>query len=249
MVRAVLVMLMPMAGVSDMGGRRELFGPIERESHEPVFHSRAESRAFGISGFVLALVGNLDAFRFATEQLPREIYMSGYYRRMLSACESLLLRMGYLGPDEVDARIEGRRAEPGRRRGSSLRLSIVSGGMRLLLRPTYPKWVAAHVLPRLFGASRLVPWRPRFAVGDRIRVRAQQSPGHTRQPGYVSGKPGIVTAHLGATVFPDARAARRRAKPQHLYTVAFEGRDLWGEEAEAGTETRVDLYEPYLEPA
>ncbi len=245
----MLVMFVAMAGVSDMGGRRELFGPIERESHEPVFHSRAESRAFGISGFVLGLVGNLDAFRFATEQLPPEIYMSSYYRRMLGACESLLLRMGYLGPDEVDARIEGRQAEPGRRRGSPLRLSIVSGLIRLLLRPTYPEWVAARVLPRLFGASRPVPWRPRFAAGDRIRVRAHQSAGHTRQPGYVTGKPGIITAHLGATALPDARAARRRAKPEHLYTVAFQGSDLWGEEAEAGTETRVDLYEPYLERA
>jgi nitrile hydratase len=65
----------------------------------------------------------------------------------------------------------------------------------------------------------------------------------------VTGKPGIVTAHLGATLFPDARAVGRRARPQHLYTVAFDGNDLWGDAAEAGTEVRVDLYEPYLEAA
>jgi hypothetical protein len=80
-------------------------------------------------------------------------------------------------------------------------------------------------------------------------VRSVQAPGHTRQPGYVTGKPGTVAARLGATLFPDAHAVGRRTRPQHLYTVAFAGADLWGDLAEAGTEVRVDLYEPYLEPA
>jgi nitrile hydratase len=80
-------------------------------------------------------------------------------------------------------------------------------------------------------------------------VRARKAEGHTRQPAYVSGKPGIISAHLGATLFPDALAVGRREAPQHLYTVVFEGRDLFGDDAEPGTEVRVDLYESYLEPA
>jgi nitrile hydratase len=233
-----------------MGGRREFFGPIVREPDEPVFHSAAEGRVLGVSGFVMVLVaGSVDAFRSAMEQLPREIYLSSYYRRFLGGCESVLVRAGYLGPDEVDARIEGRPAEPGRRRGSRLRLAVFSRGLRLTQRPTFPSWVSAHVLPLVFGASRPALRRARFAVGDRIRVRPQHAKGHTRQPGYVTGKPGVIAAHHGTKLFPDARALGRRARAQHLYTVAFEGRDLWGEEAEARTEARVDLYEPYLEPA
>ena len=233
-----------------MGGQREHFGPIVRESEEPVFHSRPEGRVLGISGFVLALVGgNLDAFRFATERLPREVYMSGYYRRMLGGCENLLVRIGYLGPDEVEARLEGRQAAPSQRRSSRWRLVATTQAMRRLQRPTLPRWVCAHVLPRVFGSSRPTLRRPRFMVGDSIRVRAHQAVGHTRQPGYVTGKPGVVTAHLGATLLPDAHAEFRRARPEHLYTVAFAGRDLWGEAAEPATEVRVDLYEPYLEPA
>jgi nitrile hydratase len=50
-------------------------------------------------------------------------------------------------------------------------------------------------------------------------------------------------------VFPDAHAVGKRTRPQHLYTVAFEAGELWGGGAEPGTEVRVDLYEPYLEPA
>jgi nitrile hydratase beta subunit len=239
-----------MPAVSDMGGRREYFGAIVREEDDRVFHSPAEGRAFGISAFVLALFGrNLDAFRDATERLPREVYMSSYYRRMLGACEKLLVRGGYLGPDEVDARIHGRWAEAGARRGSRARLAVVSRVMRVGLRPTLPRWLCAHVLPRMFGASRPALSRGRFAIGDRVRVRSVQAPGHTRQPGYVTGKPGTVAARLGATLFPDAHAVGRRTRPQHLYTVAFAAADLWGDLAEAGTEVRVDLYEPYLEPA
>jgi nitrile hydratase len=233
-----------------MGGRREYFGPIVRQPDAVVFHSRAEGRVFGISAFVLGLFGrNIDAFRHAMEQLPREVYMSSYYRRMLGGCEKLLVRAGYLDSDEVDARLEGRGAEAGPRRGSRARLAVTSLLMRSALRPALPRWVCSHVLPRVFGASRPPLRRRRFAIGDRVRVRSKQAAGHTRQPGYVTGKPGTVAAHLGATLFPDAHAVGRRALPEHLYTVAFDGRDLWGDAAEADTEVRVDMYEPYLEPA
>jgi nitrile hydratase len=238
------------AALSDMGGRSEYFGPIARESDGQVFHSPWEGRVFGMSAFVLALSGrNLDAFRFAMEQLPRAVYMSSYYRRMLGGCEKLLVRGGYLSPDEVDAHVQGRPAAAGTRHASRLRLAITSRLMRSALRPVLPRWLCAQVLPRVFGASRPPLRGQLFAIGDRVRVRAVQAPGHTRQPGYVTGKPGVVTAHLGATVFPDAHAVGRRARPAHLYTVSFDGADLWGETAEAQTEVRVDLYEPYLEAA
>jgi nitrile hydratase len=233
-----------------MGGRAEYFGPIVRESNEPVFHARWERRVFGISGFVLALFrGNVEALRLAMEQLPREVYLSSYYERWLGAFEAQLVSAGYLGPDEVDARVEGRVAEPGARRASRARLAVTSRVLQSGLRPTLPRWLCAHVLPRVIGTSRPAFRRRRFSVGDRIRVRADAVSGYTRQPGYVSGKRGVVTAHLGATLFPDAYAVGRRARPQHLYTVAFEGSDLWGDAADAGTEVRVDLNEAYLEPA
>ncbi len=85
-------------------------------------------------------------------------------------------------------------------------------------------------------------------MGDNVRVRDHRTAGHTRRPGYVTGKPGVVVAHLGSTAFPDAHAVGKRARPQHLYTVSFDARDLWGDAAEPGAEVRVDLYEAYLEP-
>ncbi|MCT7658098.1 nitrile hydratase subunit beta [Mycobacterium deserti] len=239
-----------MTAPSDMGGRSEFFGPVVREPNEPVFHHRWEGRVFGFSLFLQPLLGrNTDILRFAMERLPREVYLSSYYERWLGAFEDLLVQAGYLAPGEVDARIDGRAAQAGPRWLSRVRLVALTKGVRSLLRPTLPRWFAGQVLPRLLGTARPALRRQRFSVGDRVRVRGTRAVPYTRQPGYVTGKPGVVVAHLGATLLPDAAAVRRHAPPHHLYTVAFTAADLWGAAAEPGTEVRVDLYESYLEAA
>jgi nitrile hydratase subunit beta len=237
-----------MTAPSDMGGQTEFFGPVIRESDEPVFHERWEGRVFGISNFLLPLLGrNTDILRFSMERQPREVYLSSYYERWLGGFEELLVEAGYLAPGEVHARATGRSAPAGRRRVSRARLAATSQAVRSLLRPSLPRWFAGQVLPRLLGTSRPALRRTRFRVGDHVKVRGTRAVPYTRQPGYVTGKPGIVVAHLGATVFPDAKTVGRHALPQHQYTVAFRGTDLWGETAEPGTEVRVDLFESYLE--
>ena len=120
-----------------------------------MFHERWEGRVFGISNFLLPLLGrNVDIFRFAMERLPREVYLSSYYRRWLGGFETLLVQAGYLAPGEVDARVAGRSAPAGRRRMSRARLAATSRAVRSLLHPTLPRWVAGQVVPRLLGTSR-----------------------------------------------------------------------------------------------
>jgi nitrile hydratase len=48
-------------------------------------------------------------------------------------------------------------------------------------------------------------------------------------------------------VFPDASALGRE-EAQWLYTVCFEGRELWGDEADPTVRVSVEAFEPYLEP-
>jgi nitrile hydratase len=232
-----------------MGGRTEFFGPVVREPNEPVFHAPWEGRVFGMVLFAVILLGrNIDALRFAQERLPRDVYLSGYYQRWLAGLESQLVRAGYVGPNEVDARVAGHASPTGVRRTSRMRLAVTVRMVSFLLRPRFPHRFAAQVLPRFVGTSRPTLRSPRFAVDDHVRVRDHRTAGHTRRPRYVAGKPGVVVAHLGSTAFPDAHAVGRRARPQHLYTVAFDASDLWGDAAEPATEVRVDLYEAYLEP-
>jgi nitrile hydratase len=89
----------------------------------------------------------------------------------------------------------------------------------------------------------------RFKPGDRVLARRMNPLGHTRLPRYVRGRAGVVDRDHGVFVFPDAHAAGQGRHPQRLYSVRFEGRELWGPEAPARDAVYLDLFEPYLEPA
>ena len=53
----------------------------------------------------------------------------------------------------------------------------------------------------------------------------------------------------GCHVFPDAVAIGQGENPQWLYTVLFDGRELWGERADPTLKVSIEAWEPYLEPA
>ena len=86
-----------------------------------------------------------------------------------------------------------------------------------------------------------------FREGDAVRAKIMNPAGHTRLPRYVRGRSGTIASVHGVHVFPDADASGRGEDPQWLYSVAFQAREIWGPEARAGDEIRVDLWEPYLE--
>ena len=89
---------------------------------------------------------------------------------------------------------------------------------------------------------------PRFAEGSLVRVRDLRRNGHTRLPGYARSRHGVVVGHRGTWVYPDSNAHGQGEDPKHVYGVAFDGQELWGDTAEPGTRIVLDLFEPYLEP-
>jgi nitrile hydratase len=89
---------------------------------------------------------------------------------------------------------------------------------------------------------------PRFSVGDRVRARNVHPTGHTRLPRYARGKRGTINQVRGVYVFPDTHAHGLGEQPQPLYTVQFDGRELWGDSSEAREAVHIDLWESYLEP-
>jgi nitrile hydratase len=113
--------------------------------------------------------------------------------------------------------------------------------------------LAAAEVPKMLGRggpSRRDVERPaRFAVGDSVRARVIHPRTHTRLPRYVRGHVGTVVHVHGAHVYPDAHAHGGGEDPQWLYTVRFEGRELWGPDADPASAVSVDAFEPYLEPA
>ena len=91
-------------------------------------------------------------------------------------------------------------------------------------------------------ASRDVP------VVPRVRARNMHPTGHTRLPRYVRAKLGTIERVHGVFVFPDTNAHFLGEKPQHVYSVRFAARELWGEQAARHDAVYLDLWDDYLEP-
>jgi len=89
-----------------------------------------------------------------------------------------------------------------------------------------PAMLARRVSPR-----RDVNVSARFKVGEQVRARNINPPGHTRLPRYARGRIGSVTCDRGVFVFPDTNAHFLGEMPQHPYSIRFTARELWGEPA------------------
>ena len=214
--------------IHDMGGM-DGFGPIEPEENEPVFHHRWEGRVFALTRAVgrWGRGRNWPGFRFTLESIPPDQYLRmSYYERWFHMMTSRLLGSGLVTNTELETGY----ADPGAGTPAMLTASR-SGSLG-------------------FGLLDLdVP--ARFSPGDRVRARNLHPRGHTRQPRYVRGRVGTVAEDFGVYALQDSDEAGSQPgdRPQHVYSIRFEARELWGDRAAAGDSVYVDLWEDYLEPA
>ena len=233
----------------DMGGVREWFGPIPVEADEPVFHHPWQARVYTSVLMSNAMLGISDeAFRWAEERLPEAQYLAGYYQAWLAALERLLVDHCVLAPGELDACLAGEHPTVrGDARPGALRRALTRRFVRTVAGPM-PGWLA-RLVPRIQGMRR--PGAPpRFAIGNRVAVLpAPTAPTatHTRRPRYTWEKRGTIVGVHGTSVLPERSARGEHGPAEHVYTVEFDGRELWGDGAEPGTAVRIDLFESYLE--
>ena len=162
-------------------------------------------------------------------QHPYDYLVDGYYGRWLGCVETMLIDSGVLAPGAVEARARRLRGE-----------DVEEPADPTLNKPDYQ--------PTAAGSLREIDDPARFAVGQAVRARSWSSSGHTRLPRYVRGHTGTVTALLPSQVLPDTHAHCIAENAQHVYAVAFDSRELWGEGGEPFVLT-ISLYESYLEPA
>jgi nitrile hydratase len=116
-------------------------------------------------------------------------------------------------------------------------------------RPALTAEAMAAGLARGAPCSRPAPAPARFSAGQRVRTLNINPTGHTRLPRYARGKAGVIERIHGAFVFPDSNAHFRGEDPRWCYGVVFDGRELWGAEADPALTVSVDCWEPYLEAA
>jgi nitrile hydratase subunit beta len=217
-----------MNGVHDMGGMQG-YGPVRPEADEPVFHAPWEGRVITM---VMAIAAwgkfGVDHRRYVRELIPpAEFLRMSYYEIWYTGLVANMLDAQMVTRAEIDSGMPA------------------AGSTKLT-----PALMASRV-PTFFtnGApkKRNVPSRANFRVGQRVRARNINPPTHTRLPRYARGKIGVVTADRGIYVFPDTSANDQGEKPQHLYSVRFEARELWGAQARPKDSVYIDMWDDYLE--
>ena len=219
-----------MNGPHDLGGQMG-FGPVAPEKDEPYFHAEWEKRALGVT-LTAGAMGHwtIDESRHARESLhPADYYSSSYYEIWIKALETLLQRHGFVSVRDL---AEGRAVDSAPQPKRVLKVDNV-----------------AAVLAKGGPCDRRVEESARFAPGDRVRTRNFHPTGHTRLPRYARGKLGVVEAVREAYVFPDTNAHDKGENPQWVYTVVFDGREIWGDNADPTLTVSIDAWESYLEPA
>jgi nitrile hydratase subunit beta len=85
--------------------------------------------------------------------------------------------------------------------------------------------------------------QPRFAVGSRVRVKAENRDGNPRTPTYIRGKTGTVAAVHGVVVNP----IDHRGSYPPLYSVVFAVGEVFA--STSRDQLSVDLHEEWLDPA
>jgi nitrile hydratase subunit beta len=217
-----------MNGVHDMGGQHGM-GPVEYEKDEPVFHGAWEARVYALTRAMRAWrKWNLDQDRHALELLPPIEYLRmSYYERWLTRLEQHVVKYGFVTANEVE-------------RGTA-----AAGSSRAT--PALTIATPERFLSRGIPSSSDPKVRPLFKVGQRVRARNIHPAGHTRLPRYARGKTGVVTRDHGVYAFPDTNAHSLGEKRQHVYSVRFTARELWGDPAPARDSVHVDLFDDYLE--
>ena len=218
---------MSITGIHDMGGVPG-YGPVEPERDEPVFHERWEGRVFGLVTSVKDALS-----RPILESLDPDDYLSGYYRRWMMALERGLIERGVLGANELSAKTDYFRHNPDARPTRVLDPELTERVRQGMYRQ------------RQVRKEPEAP--PAFAVGDVVRARRIEHGGHTRLPRYVQGKRGSIAQIFAAYDFPDDSPKGEEVPVQQLYSVRFEGSELWGASAEPGTAVYIDMWEGYLE--
>ena len=214
-----------MNGIHDMGGMQDM-GPIEYQKNEPVFHEPWEGRVFAMN---LAVRG-LSNIRFALEQLPPADYLQmSYYEKWLAVLADRLVKSGRVTESEID---NGTSAPGSAKAAPPLTAAMV------------PVMVA-----RRGGTSRNLPVKASFREGQKVRARNINPTGHTRLPRYARGRLGTIHRDWGVYVFPDTSTSGQGEKPQHVYSVRFAARELWGDQASSRDFVYIDLWDDYLERA
>ena len=216
-----------MDGVHDLGGT-EGFGRIDINEREVPFHYPWEGRAWAIVMLSRQRGWSIDWWRHVRELIePTDYLTRRYFDQWMQTQTAVLIDSGILTLEDVTS---GDAVSARNKTGSPMHRSEVVRKVASFAK-TYSRKIVAPAF---------------FKTGDRVRVRLMGATGHTRLPAYVRGRNGVIHAHHGAHILPDANACGEE-RAEHLYSIAFTAGALWPEASHRSDQIFLDLWESYLE--
>lgn len=239
-----------------LGGLQGL-GPVDLQKN--VFVQEWEKRIFGIHTVMMALSSHLsvslpkypigsvptkfkdiwtwaDLRRGAESMQPFEYFQYRYYEKWLGGISGFFIEKGYITSNELEEKTEFYLREG----------NYNFAPMPSIEEPAIDEQVLRYLLEGDSG-QRPASTQPRFNAGDEVLIDDPACSEHTRLPGYLRNKKGVIDL-----VYPDCYAyfpgpSDRLDTAQISYSVKFNASDIWGpDKSEPGAVIYADLFECYL---
>ncbi|PIV74592.1 MAG: nitrile hydratase subunit beta [Rhodobacteraceae bacterium CG17_big_fil_post_rev_8_21_14_2_50_65_11] len=217
-----------MDGIHDLGGKQG-FGPVLVTEGDAPFAQDWERRMWALSRDGICPTMTIDWFRHGVElMVPGDYLTFSYFQKWATNFLMLMVDAGQITLKDLERGYVLEPAGPAKARTVQ---DILEQVRRACTDFSVPEDAPA-----------------RFATGAGVRTLRHIDHPHTRLPAYARDACGTVIAHHGAHLLPD-EGAQGRHLGQHLYTVAFAARELWGEAANPRDDVTLDLWESYLVPS
>lgn len=234
-----------------MLGGLEGLGPVSTEKR--AFVEEWEKIPFGVQIAMIALSPEVNLpstpstfntvwtwahLRTAAEGMnPFDYFRFRYFEKWLGGLSAAFVSLGYISQEELDARTGQYLAEPDSPLPTGGSDAIDARILTYLIRGDSPK--------------RDIDVKPMFAVGDMVVVKDPPSVAHSRVPGFLRKKRGVIDAvYPGSYVYlddiPSDGIGKSDESATPVYCVRFEPEEIWPGNAEPGFAVYADLFAPYL---
>ena len=242
-------------------GGIENLGPVEFQKR--VFVAPWEERIFGIHVAMMGLSNHLGEalpkypidevptrfksfwtwghLRTGAEAMnPFDYFKFRYYEKWLGGISGFFVEEGYVTQDELDAKTAEYLAD-----GNVDDAPLPTGGS-----PAIDKQVLKYLLEG-DSPKRETDRKPRFKAGDKVVVKDVPPESHTRCPGHLRGRSGVVSeVYDGAYTYFFSTGPDGIGTPMPCYAVAFDPAEIWGEKLSDPNATfYADMFEVYLDAA
>jgi len=242
-------------------GGIENLGPVDFQKR--VFVAPWEERIFGIHTAMMGLSNHLSEAvpKYPIEKVPTkfksywtwahlrtgaegmnpfEYFKFRYYEKWLGGISGFFVQEGYITQEELDARTADYLADG----------NVNDAPLPVNVSPKIDEQVIKYLIEG-DSPKRDSDAKPAYKVGDSVTIKDVPANDHTRLPGHLRGKTGVISeVYEGAYTYFFSTGEDGIGTPMPCYAVGFKSDDLWDNDlSDPNSTVYADLFEAYIGPA